>query len=84
MKSNCFLEAVKTKAINPRGNIFYQRGSWLEVFDKRWPHFYWYNKDSGKYYHYSQLDTLSWLQQMWYEGDIMEFNYHEGGNESGS
>lgn len=75
--SNCLLEAIIAKLINPHKNKIYKRGSWLEVFQKRWPHFYWYHADHDKYYHYGQKDLpLTWLQQLWYEGDISEFIPH--------
>lgn len=72
-KSNCLLEAIKAKFMNFRQNKIYKRGSWLCVFKCQWPHFYWYNQKHDKYYSYYQKDTLTWLQQLWYEGDIIEF-----------
>ena len=78
MKSNCLLEALKAKCINPYQNKIYKRGSWLEIFKKRWPHYYWYHKPHNKYYHYSQNGlTLTWLQQLWYQGVITEFILHD-------
>jgi len=74
--SNCLIEAIKAKLLNFRKIKIYKRGSWLEIFQRKWPHFYWYHKPSNKYYHYSQEDTLSWLQQLWYKGSVMEFKYH--------
>lgn len=80
MKSNCLLEALKTMIINPRGNIFYQRGSWAEVFQRKWPHFYWYNIKNDKYYCFSGDDfNNSWLRQLWYEGRVIEFRVGEDG-----
>lgn len=76
MKSNCLLEALKAKAINPRQNKIFKRGSWLCVLQGRWPHFYWYHKPHDKYYSFCQEDALSWLNQLWYEGDIIEFAWH--------
>lgn len=76
MHSNCLFEAIKVKIINPWQNKICKRGSWLEIFQGRWPHFYWHHKPSDKYYHYSQKDALSWLHQVWYEGDIAEFTWH--------
>lgn len=79
MKSNCLLEVLKAKTINPRQNKICKRGSWLEIFQKRWPHFYWYNKPTDKYYSFYQKDALSWLNQLWYEGNIVEFTRYKGG-----
>jgi hypothetical protein len=76
MKSNCLLEAVKAKLFNPRQNKIYKRGSWACIFKRQWPHFYWYHKPHDKYYHYCQKDALSWLNQLWYKGDIVEFTWH--------
>lgn len=68
--SNCLFAALVIKVKNPEV-IIHKRGSWLEIFLRRWPHFYWEYK--GRYYHYSQKDQLSWLEALWYDGVIMEF-----------
>ena len=82
--SNCLLEALKAKIINPKQNILYKRGSWLCIFKKQWPHFYWYHKPHDKYYCFSaqvnnliRENDLSWMKQCWYKGEIIEFNWHE-------
>ena len=80
-KSNCLLEAIKAKFMNFRQNKIYKRGSWSCVFKCQWPHFYWYNQKHDKYYSYCQKNTLTWLQQLWYEGDIIEFTWHNKGVE---
>lgn len=68
--SNCLFAALVAKIKNPQVKVC-KRGSWLEIFQCCWPHFYWKYKD--KYYHYSQKDQLSWLEALWYDGEIMEF-----------
>lgn len=81
MYSNCLIEAVKAKLINPRQNKIYKRGSWLEIFQKRCPHFYWYHQPDDKYYCFSPKNlNESWLNQLWYEGEIIEFKWHIGGD----
>ena len=76
-KSNCLLEAIKAKMISPKNNKIYKRGSWLEIFQCRWPHFYWYHKPHDKYYCFSAWkDDLSLMKQLWYQGDIVEFDLH--------
>lgn len=77
MRSNCLLEALKAKIINPWRNKIYKRGSWLCIFKCQWPHFYWYRQLDDKYYTFYQKDALSWIHQLWYEGDIVEFTWHK-------
>ena len=77
MKSNCILEAVKAKIRNPKYNKIYKRGSWFRIFKMWLPHFYWYNKQHNKYYSFRQRDIITYMQQLWYEGDIVEFIPHE-------
>ena len=74
IKSNCLLEALKAKIINPKQNKIYKRDSWFCEFKKQHPHFYWYHKPHDKYYHYLPKDdiALSWFEQLWYEGEIVE------------
>ena len=77
MKSNCLLEALKAKIISPLDNKICRRGSWMCVFKHQWPHFYWYHKPHDKYYCFSgKLTSLPWLKQLWYEGEIIEFKWH--------
>ena len=73
IKSNCLIEAVKAKILSPFDNKIYKNGSWLSP----WPHYYWYHKPHDKYYSYCQKDTLSLLQQLWYEGEIVEYIRHK-------
>lgn len=72
IKSNCLLQALKVKVSHPWNVVILKRGSWSCIFKKRWPHFYWYNKACNKYYSYRQKDVLSWGNQLWYEGYIVE------------
>jgi len=78
MCSNCLLEALKAKFINPINNKVYQRGSWLCILKKQFPHFYWYHKPHNKYYCFSpKINNLNWIRQLWYEGEIIEFKWHK-------
>lgn len=75
MWSNCLIEALKSKVINPRQVKVYKRGSWLSP----WPHFYWYYKPDDKYYCFcGKEDNLSWLRQLWYEGKTINFSLKGG------
>ena len=78
-KSNCLLEALKSFLKNPIQNKIFKKGSWACVLKRYWPHFYWFNVSTGKYYAYCQKDdvALTWMQQLWYEGDIVEYKGHK-------
>lgn len=73
MKSNCLIEALKAKLHDPNNVQICKRGSWLSIFKKRWPHFYWYNLKERKHYSFRQKDTLSFCQQLLYNGYIRRF-----------
>lgn len=76
--SNCLLESIIFK-INDWKNIkLYKRGSWKEIFNSKFPHFYWYNKREDKYFHFSaKHSNLSFKNQLWFEGSIQIFHFHD-------
>jgi hypothetical protein len=77
MKSNCFLESVKQFITNPTKIRIYKRGSWLEVFRLKFPHFYWLDKRDGCYYHFCANNlNKPFLQQLWFAGKVRRFLWH--------
>jgi len=78
MYSNCFLEAIKQYILNSTSIIIYKRGSWWEIFQCKWPHFYWLNKEDNKHYHFcANFTDETFLHQLWFEGDIKRFLWHD-------
>lgn len=76
--SNCYFEALKQKIIKPSKVIIHKRGKWSEVLHKKFPHFYWYDKDKKCFLHFcAKFTDEPFLYQLWFQGEIREFYYHQ-------
>jgi hypothetical protein len=76
--SNCLLEALKQKLLNMSRIKIYKRGKWLEILHLKFPHFYWYDFKKNCYFHFcGKNKNLKFLNQLWFEGSVEEFKYHE-------
>ena len=80
MYSNCLLGAWKQFILNPTKTIIHKRGSWLEIFKCKWPHFYWLDLKDNHYYHYcAKLSDKPFINQIWFDGEVKRFIWHEKG-----
>lgn len=72
--SNCFFEAIKHKFKNIEGIEIHQRGSWLEIFKFKFPHFYWTDLKTNTSYHFATKNTgKKCFEQIWFKGKIKRF-----------
>jgi|GEM_PF-2244890 len=78
MKSNCLLGAMKQYIKHPLSTKIHMRGSWLEVFQFKWPHFYWLDlRDNNNYYHFcARYSDEPFVNQIWFQGEVKRFGWH--------
>lgn len=77
MYSNCLLESIKQYIKSPSNINIHKRGSWFEIFHCKFPHFYWFDKRYGYYYHFcARFTDEPFLHQLWFQGDIKRFLWH--------
>ena len=77
MRSNCMVEPIKQFLKYPTRTRIYMRGSWSEIFQLRFPHFYWLDKRNNKHYHFcADKFDMPFLKQLWFQGKIRRFFWH--------
>lgn len=81
MKSNCLLGAIKQYIKSPLNIKIHKRGSWLEIFQCKWPHFYWLDLRDNHYYHFcAKYSDEPFINQIWFQGEVKRYLWH-GKNE---
>ena len=78
--SNCLLETIKTLLKHPFRTKIFKKGSWKILFRKgMFPHFYWKNCKTNKYYDFRRYKSTypidTFWNQFWFEGKIEEIKY---------
>jgi len=75
--SNCLLESIKQYLKYPLHIKIIKIGSWLEILQCKWPHFYWLDKRVNHYYHFcAKYSDEPFINQIWFEGEIKRFLWH--------
>jgi len=78
MYSNCLLQSIKQYILNPTNIKIHKRGSWLDIFQLKWPHFYWLDLRDNHYYHYcAKFSDEPFLCEIWFKGEIKRFLWHD-------
>lgn len=76
--SNCLIEAVLEFSRNPMSIRIKKKGSLNFIRERAFPHFYWYDKRDGEYYHFcAKYSDEPLIKQLWFEGRIKVFRYHK-------
>ncbi|MED1863330.1 hypothetical protein P4V41_07660 [Fictibacillus nanhaiensis] len=75
--SNCFLESVKAWVKQPMNITIKKRGTWKMLYrKKKFPHFYWLDKQTGKHYDFARdKEFLTFKEQLLFKGFVREIRY---------